>query len=279
MAIIERRGGDSYLASLSDLMIGLLFIFIIILMSFALSYKATQESSEVERGKLVAENQALTDSDHLRSEILNEVQDSLRRRGVKVQVDLTHGVLRLPESLLFDEGSAEFRPGGEDAVAKLGDVLAAVLPCYAADSIARLKCRPGQKGRIESIFVEGHTDNTPISNGDFHDNWDLSVARAKNTYSRLLQDDKSDADRSRSATSLEALRNGSRQFLFSMSAYGDKRPVSSNMSSGGRAQNRRIDLRFIMAPPLLQDTGPTPSSAGLTKVMENVAPSQRAVQR
>jgi flagellar motor protein MotB len=256
-------------------MIGLLFIFIIILMAFALSYKATQESSELERGKLVAQNTALTDSDHLRTEILEHVKDSLAKSGVTVKIDSNHGVLRLPESLLFDEGSAEFRPGGEEAMDKLGAVLAEVLPCFTAAPAKELKCPENHRGRLEAIFVEGHTDNTAISTAEFRDNWDLSAARAKNTYMMLLQEDKDEAKRSPSSKILEALRNANGQVLFSMSAYGEKRPVASNLTPEGRALNRRIDLRFIMTPPTLQHLEPSISASPVSRLLDHVAPAQR----
>jgi flagellar motor protein MotB len=279
MSYIGQRRGDSYLASLSDLMIGLLFIFIIILMAFALSYKSTQESSEHERAALQAENTALTDSDALRASMLTQIRGSLLHQGVRVKIDANQGVLRLPESLLFDEGSADFRPGGEEAVIKLGTVLADVLPCYTSGVTRPSHCLQNVRGRLESIFIEGHTDNTPISNGQFHDNWDLSVARARNTYSRLLQDDGIGVVPSLSAKILARLKNSSGQFLFSMSAYGDKRPVGDNGSPAGRAQNRRIDLRFIMAPPDVQDAGSNLPSSPVLKLLENAEPSRRPNSR
>lgn len=239
-----RRGG-SYLASLSDLMIGLLFIFIIILMAFTLSYKAAEEAGQRERSILASANQALTDSDRLRAQILQHVQRSLEQQGIRVQVDLRNGVLRLPESLLFDEGSAEFRPGGVAAIAKVASALSAVLPCYAAGSVSLAGCSPEERNRLDSVFIEGHTDNVPIQSVLYRDNWDLSVARARVTYFSLF----------RNAPDLQALINGNGEPLFSMTAYADTRPAANNSTADGRAENRRIDLRFIMTPPAPKSLG------------------------
>lgn len=62
---------ESYLESLSDLLIGLLFIFIIILMSFSLSLRvATERNHAIER--------RLSDSIQLRTELLASLRTSLR---------------------------------------------------------------------------------------------------------------------------------------------------------------------------------------------------------
>jgi flagellar motor protein MotB len=41
--------------------------------------------------------------------------------------------------------------------------------------------------------------------------------------------------------------------LFGTSAYADTRPASSNDTENGKAANRRIDLRFIVAAQKEQD--------------------------
>lgn len=236
----NRRVGDgNYLASVSDLMIGMLFIFIIILMAFALSYRAAQATTDEATRQLKADNDRLTDSDRLRSEMLLEIQRSLREHGIEVDVDLENGVLRLPESLLFDSGSADFRPGGAQAIAELGSALSSILPCYSTGVKPTGPCAGSTRSQLDSIFIEGHTDNIPVQNLAFRDNWDLSSQRAKNTYDALVP----------ASDVLSSLRNTRGQPLFSMAAYGETRPVESNDSDAGRAKNRRIDLRFIMVTP------------------------------
>jgi flagellar motor protein MotB len=68
---------------------------------------------------------------------------------------------------------------------------------------------------------------------------DLSAQRAMYTY-RLLAGGE---------PGLPALRNGLGQPLFSVSGYGAGRPVIDHDEPTSEPRNRRIDLRFIMAPP------------------------------
>ena len=75
-----------------------------------------------------------------------------------------------------------------------------------------------------SIDVEGHTDNIPISTGRFISNWALSSARAVSVAHGLFEND--------------ALA----QSRFTVTGYGDIRPLDSNASSEGRARNRRVEV-------------------------------------
>ena len=83
------------------------------------------------------------------------------------------------------------------------------------------------------VSVEGHTDNTPISNLQFPSNWELSVVRAS-TVVRLFQD------------------IGVAPWRLTATGYGEQRPVASNATPEGKARNRRVNIT-IDAP-----VGPDP---------------------
>ncbi len=275
MYVSEHTTDDNYLASLSDLMIGLLFVFIIILMGFALNYRlAEQETAKVttaqkmEQERLIAETQAqrlerlrleaetlaqrqekqrleevvkrLTNNDSTRRALLKDMQSLLKKRGLRVLIDEKNGILRLPEALLFDSGEARFRPEGEQAMRQLATVLMDILPCYSfAPAALTEHCEHTADARLEAVLIEGHTDNKPIQTSEFKDNWSLASSRARNTYKAL----------STAAPALEQLQNPQQQALLSVSAYASRRPVAEQNTDTGRRKNRRIDLRFLMAAP------------------------------
>jgi flagellar motor protein MotB len=195
--------------------------------------------------KLDELNEMLSSANRDRTALLDHIQKTLFDRGIQVEVDIKNGILRLPETLLFDSGRADFRVGGAAALKLVAQNLLAILPCYAAvDSSTESKiaaCGPSSDKRrpLEAIFIEGHTDNVPITTAAFKDNWDLSIARAKNTYLELIK----------AAPVLETLTNEKSQQLLSFSAYSGRRPIASNEDANDRRKNRRIDLRFIMAAP------------------------------
>lgn len=246
----RREDGQGYMISVSDLMAGLLFVFIITLMVFALNLKGTEadlsselEKTEKEKENLSAMVNELSDAKKVRSALLQEIRDFLMVEGFRVQVNLEHGILHLPEEILFPSGSATLQPEGERMLKALAQVFSSVLPCYTGrrDSPRPLYCsKHWHPGRVEAIFIEGHTDNVPVGEKcPFKDNWDLSTARAIRTYKFLT----------RCNPNLDQLKNQDDEPIFSVSGYAERRPVVPNDTEANRRCNRRIDIRFIMTPP------------------------------
>jgi chemotaxis protein MotB len=243
--------GDNYYISLSDLMVGMLFIFLILLTFFALQsriyesenewLKKLQMNTDEERLTLLQAavqtqtleerlqrlEQKLTNTDRLRAELLQRIRQELETRGVQVETIQDRGVLRLPQDMLFDPGSATLRPRGDEALRQLADVLRFTIAL------------PQFQERLESIYIEGHTDNIPIRTANFRDNLSLSAARAMNTYQALI----------RYVPELESISNNQKQALFGISGYGELRAIGDNDSVTGRELNRRIDFRFVLAAP------------------------------
>lgn len=220
---------ESYFVSMTDLMVGMLFVFIIMLMAFALNLQTATAK--------------LTQTDTARAEMLRDIAESLKKKGIPVVVLPESGVLRLPEKVLFDTGSFDLQDDGVWAIQKLSEALRETLPCYAGTETPQ-SCGTRAFGRLESVFIEGHTDNQAIA-GNPDGNWQLSTKRAITVYRALT------------ATNalLGELRNdkdgqyGVGDKLVGVSGYADQRPANMKDDEAARRENRRIDLRFIMAIP------------------------------
>ncbi len=95
------------------------------------------------------------------------------------------------------------------------------------DARVLLSILAGVLGRFSvPVQVEGYTDNVPISTPAFPSNWSLSAARAA-SVAHLLS------------------RQGVSPELLSATGYGENRPVTSNDSAEGRAENRRVVLKIL----------------------------------
>lgn len=208
---------DSFSVSISDLMAGLLSIFILTICYFILNF--SQVTAQ------------LTQNDIKRAELLEAIHEELENNGIKVSIDEEHGILRIPEGVMFDIGQANVKPEGAVVITKLGSALEKTLN---SDEF---------NGTVETVFIEGHTDDIPITNLAFSSNWDLSTKRAINTW--LLMGN--------GAPNLQKLRNNKKQPIFSCSGYADTRPVADNNTAAGRQENRRIDIRFSMSSPTSED--------------------------
>ena len=220
---------ENYFVSMTDMMVGLVFIFIILLMYYALQFRQVTEE--------------LTGADATRTEILEQIQQSLRERDIIVEIDTQNGVLRLPDSILFNSGDDQLTAAGQDAVLKLSEALDEVLPCYTrteGTASTRAGCAPTDH-MIESVYIEGHTDAVNFSSNG-RDNWDLSVVRATNTYRALVSSRESLAG-------LCSMKGDRCEPVLSVSGYGPQRPVDPNDTPEALARNRRIDLRIIMITP------------------------------
>jgi len=259
MAFSESAGaqdhgeGENYFVSMTDMMVGMLFIFIIMLMSFALLFrqqtdatKATQTSkiehaNDIE-GRLTELEKRITqqinrvrEATLLRQKLLRDVDALLRRENLIVQVDESNGVLRLTEDTIrFQQNDASLNERARQNVDKIARVLARVLPAYVSCARAQpfAACQNQTNASIETVFIEGHTDTA----GQDEQNWTLSAQRAANTYRELTT----------AARELRQIRNRSNQEILSISGYSSTRPIDPANTPAAWEKNRRIDLRFVM---------------------------------
>jgi len=76
------------------------------------------------------------------------------------------------------------------------------------------------------ITVTGHTDDIPISNAQFRDNWDLAAGRAASVVQAIQQTGLIDGDR------------------LSAVSKGETAPIGDNTTAAGREENRRIEIEI-----------------------------------
>ncbi len=112
-------------------------------------------------------------------------------------------VIRLNDTMLFDQGSAIIKPEAMVTLQKI------------AETLAKFQ---------NPVVIEGHTDSMPINNTKFPSNWELSTARATNIIKYLTTKYKMPPSR------------------LSAVGYGEYMPVESNNTPIGRAKNRRVDI-------------------------------------
>ena len=84
-----------------------------------------------------------------------------------------------------------------------------------------------------TIKVTGHTDDVPISNGQFRDNWDLGAGRAAGVVQAIQN------------TGLIA---GARLEAVSK---GEMEPVADNSTAAGREKIEKLKLKFPMTTKVL----------------------------
>jgi chemotaxis protein MotB len=153
----------------------------------------------------------------LQQQLAGSLSTSLASGEIAVHQTPQGLVISLRELGFFDSGEAVLLPGAAQKIERVGRIL---------------------RSRGLSLRVEGHSDNQPINNANFHSNWELSAARAMTVL--LLLVDEAHYDPTRIA----------------MAGYGPYRPVADDATSAGRRLNRRVDLVVLDAHAATEPSEP-----------------------
>lgn len=233
---VRRYGSDTvveednpYWMSFSDIMAGLLVLFILAALALILELMATKI-------QISQSLQELVKAESVRADILREVKDELAKSNIVVEIGDNDTVLRIPETTLTFRTNKYGIPSNRelrDRVAEIGNVFSAAIR------------KEDRWEYLDTIFVEGHTDVRP-SNRNMG-NWGLSTFRAAAVWlfwDEVLSDD----------DKLSLLKNHSDDPLFSVSGYGETRPAQEVQETEEQLrQNRRIDLRITVKRPKSED--------------------------
>lgn len=223
---------NPYWMSFSDIMSALLVIFI--LASVILILKLMEIENELKQRRVQFEQEIveLKEAERVRRSILEEAVESLRRKGIKVEVSENHTVLSIPNDILgFETGEYDIHPDFQLVALEIGQVIHEVIS------------REKRVDFLDTIFVEGHTDSRPLQGFMGKGNWGLSTFRAISLWqfwSNALPEN----------SKLDRLMNKDNKPLFSVSGYGETRPVvSEQKTEDDFRRNRRIDIRFTIRRP------------------------------
>lgn len=222
----------SHWISFTDLMSALLLIFILAVAVLAMNLGQQQATMASQQDKFSEQVGALRTAEKVRSEILKEAQSELKEAGIQVSVTHNDTVLSIPtETLGFESGDFKIKRENQDVALKIGQVV--------SDTVRK----DDRINYLDTVFVEGHTDNANFDGLEGTGNWGLSTFRAISLWQlwegKLPAPDK-----------LGALRGEDAQPLFSVSGYSDTRPANAAQTTDtAKAENRRIDLRFTIIRP------------------------------
>ena len=161
--------------------------------------------------------------------MLEEIHDQLESQGIEVVVAQNGSVISIPnDSLGFDRGSYEIKKQYKNKSLAIGKVIATAIEQHKGTEF------------LDTVFVEGHTDNANYKGLEGTGNWGLSTFRAISLW-KLWEDDLPSNEQ------LAKMQGPDGNPLFSVSGYGETRPMNDDQSTdAGAAANRRIDIRFTI---------------------------------
>ncbi len=146
---------NAFSLSTGDLMAGLLFIFILLLMGALLQVQEKAEQDE----------EIVKQYDQIKTQLYIDLQEEFKKDLIvwRATIDSTLCIRFQEPTMLFDEGQDMLKP-------KFKEILKDFFPRY----IAVLN-RPQYRDNIEEIRIEGHTN----TNGEYYSNMKLSQDRTR----------------------------------------------------------------------------------------------------
>ena len=207
------KNASQYSLSISDLIMGFLFIFILLLMKFMLEY-------DTKKKELLLPLEE-------RAKLLKDMKKEIEKKNIQVEIDEKNGVLKLKSLHYFTKGKYELNSKGKKDFNKIKDIFE-ILICYSDPEHTQKKIRKTDKdifkkyeghykedercrklgfrnkyakycdrnkkcnnkqSLIDSILIEGHADSTPIGEGlklkGVKTNIDLAMRRSQTVFSSL----------------------------------------------------------------------------------------------
>jgi chemotaxis protein MotB len=155
---------------------------------------------ELNRQRLAAEQRAATFQS-----LVQRLQAMISTGQLEVVIRQGRMLIVLPNDVLFDSGRTQIKAQGRTALAAVAGALAPL--------------------RDRRFTVVGHTDDVPVHNARFRQNWDLSTARAVEVTLFLIE-------------------SGLKPQALGAAGHGEYDPVVANDSDPHRAQNRRVEIEL-----------------------------------
>ena len=142
-------------------------------------------------------------------EAAQEMDGLFDERGLKkfanVEIDKEGIKVIFQSPVVFDLAKAELKP---EIISVLSEVAKVI------------------KDMPNEVVVEGHTDDKPVTSGEFRSNWELSAARAFSVINYFIE-------------------QGVDPRRLSAIGYGEYRPLYPNDTEEHRAYNRRIEIDIV----------------------------------
>jgi chemotaxis protein MotB len=182
--------------------------------------------------------------------VTNELQAFANQNSDIVDFDSARGIVKFKSDVTFAPGSAEVTPKAKEVIGRFSQILNS----------------PAASGY--ELIVAGHTDNTNVVNpatiqAGHKNNWYLSAHRAIAVGNELT------------SHRVNPQRMG-------VTGYADQRPIASNASESGKAQNRRVEV--LILPSTVRGGGSAAPAAvsapqkGHTKFNKDAAVPSAAVE-
>lgn len=167
-----------------------------------------QEKEEKEKEEKPDEaREELLNLQELQKKINNYIAKNNLTESLETKLSDEGLMISIKNDISFDPGTAEVNDEGSEIASEISKLLITDPP--------------------HQIIISGHTDDVPQNSARFGSNWELSVMRAVNFMSLVLENDRLDPAK------------------FSAKGFGEHQPIVPNDSDANRSKNRRVEVLIL----------------------------------
>lgn len=143
--------------------------------------------------------------DKIKSEVEEFILKNKLGGQVKTKIDQKGFIITISDVILFNPGRSIINKTARPLLEKMKNIL---------------------EQFPYKVRIEGHTDNTPINTEKYPSNWELSTARACQVVRYFIE-------------------QGIPPERISAEGFAQYRPIATNKTRKGRAQNRRVEIVYV----------------------------------
>lgn len=171
-----RKNNDdpNFWISISDLMAGILIIFILLFILKMLDYQGEIDKKKEVTQELEETKQKVIELSSTRLKIITLLKDEFEKQNLDIAIDENTGAIKLKENILFDSSKSELKSTGKDFLQKF-------MPIYFKILLENKDIRK----ELGEIIIEGHTDDV----SKYIYNLQLSQDRALNVVKYLMSNE------------------------------------------------------------------------------------------
>ncbi|HET6469095.1 MAG TPA: hypothetical protein VFG43_12040 [Geminicoccaceae bacterium] len=287
--LLWRTEEESYFVSVSDLMVGMLFVFIIVLMAFALNFRsAEEEAARVQQSLAEARDHVVRERNALAAErdSLSRERDSLAMeqdrltREIAALVEQRNDLATVAETLLQRDDTRSAMLQSVQDLLRTRQLEVVVEPANgilrlpegllfeSGEAVLRPEGELAQRALAAALArslpcyslappaMQADCPGPAINlleavlvEGHTDDRPISTLAIHDNWTLAAMRGVNTFKALTRFEPSLDLLRNDRGEALIGVSSYEARRPVSTEQTPEARRLNRRIDLRFVVGAP------------------------------
>jgi len=175
--------------------------------SVGVDNKGKEEQDEQNQQELEQQQRETEQLMELKRKIDRFIEENGLTTQLETKLDNQQLKITISDNTLFASGSAQLKPESRALAATISQLL--------------------EQYQDYEVVVAGHTDNVPINTSQFPSNFHLSAERALSFMAVLLENPNVGEER------------------FSSVGYGEHKPVATNDTAEGRAENRRVEVSIV----------------------------------